>query len=117
MWMMSNQKNDMFQGFVLSMAMQAMQHMGKVMNPMTRKVERHMDAAQQAIDLLDMLAEKTKGNLTEDEDKMLKHVLGDLKLNYVEELNSGRKDDPMPRMDASEQAADGKEGEGAEAAK
>lgn len=114
---MSDQKNQMFQGFVLSMAMQAMQHMGKVMNPMTHKIERHMDAAQQAIDLLDMLAEKTKGNLTEDEDKMLKHVLGDLKLNYVEELNSGRKDDPMPGMDAPEQAADGKEGEGAEAAK
>ena len=115
--MMSDQKNDMFQGFVLSMAMQAMQHMGKVMNPMTRTVERHMDAAQQAIDLLDMLAEKTKGNLSEDEDKLLKHVLGDLKLNYVEELNSGRKDDPMPGMDAPEAASDAKAGEGAEAAK
>ena len=37
--------------------------------------------------MLDMLEEKTRGNLTDDEGKLLKHVLGELKLNYVETAN------------------------------
>lgn len=91
---MSEKQDNLFQGLVMMLSMQAMQHMGKIMNPLTHKVERHLDAAQQAIDLLDMLAAKTKGNLDDAEDKLLKHMLGDLKLNYVEELNSGRQDTP-----------------------
>lgn len=87
---MSDKKNELFGSFVMMMAMQAMQHMGKVMNPMTNKIERHLDAAQQVIDLLDMLEEKTKGNLSAEETRLLKHVLGDLKLNYVEEMNADK---------------------------
>lgn len=64
----------------------AMQHIGKVKNPVTDKIERDLAQAQTAIDLLDMIAEKTKGNLTESETKLLRDVSRELKLNYVDEL-------------------------------
>ena len=65
--------------------MQTMVQMGKLANPMTQKIEREMEAAQVTIDMLDMLKEKTKGNLTDEESKFLEQSLADLKLNFVEE--------------------------------
>lgn len=104
---MSEKNEELFRGLVMMLAMQAMQCMGKIMNPVTNKIERHMDGARQAIDLLDMLAAKTKGNLSDDEDKLLKHILGDLKLNYVEEANPGKKDDEPAAPAAEDKPADG----------
>lgn len=73
--------------FSLIMTFQAaaMQQMGKLKNPITDKIERDLQQAQLSIDILDMLAEKTKGNLSEDESRLLKGVLQELKLNYVDE--------------------------------
>jgi len=48
------------------------------------------------IDLLDMLSTKTKGNLSEDEDKFLTNVLRELKLNYVDEKSKGDKEKKEP---------------------
>ncbi|MGD9781699.1 MAG: DUF1844 domain-containing protein [Kiritimatiellia bacterium] len=78
---------NLFQGLVISLAAAAMQHLGKTLNPLTRKIEKNMDAAQSTIDLLDMLAAKTKGNLDDAEAKLLQGILGELKLNYVETMN------------------------------
>lgn len=78
---------NLFQGLVVSLAAAAMQHMGKTLNPMTGKIEKNLDAAQSTIDLLDMLEAKTRGNLEAAESKLLKGVLAELKLNYVETLN------------------------------
>ena len=78
---------NLFQGLVFSLAAAAMQHLGKTMNPLTRKIEKNMEAAQSTIDLLDMLEAKTKGNLDDAEAKLLKGILGELKLNYVETMN------------------------------
>ena len=64
----------------------AMQQLGKVKNPLTDKIERDLAAAQHSIDLLDMLREKMKGNLTTDEARLLKEVVMELKLNYVDEM-------------------------------
>lgn len=83
----NNQTTELFQGLVLSLSAGVMQHLGKTLNPMTRKIEKNMPAAQATIDMLDMLEEKTRGNLSDAESKLLKHVLGELKLNYVETLN------------------------------
>jgi len=73
--------------FSLIMTFQAaaMQQMGKLKNPITDKIERDLQQAQLSIDILDMLEEKTKGNLSEDESRFLKGVLQELKLNYVDE--------------------------------
>ena len=66
-----------------------MQHLGKVKNPLTDTTERDLDQAQLTIDLLDMLAAKTKGNLNSEEEKFLKNILKELKLNYVDEKGKG----------------------------
>lgn len=76
--------NPLFQGLVLSLAQATMQHLGKVKNPLTDKMETNLDLARQSIDLLSVLSEKTKGNLSPDEEKLLKSVLRDLQLNYVD---------------------------------
>ena len=86
---MSNdrQSAEMFQGLVISLAAATMQHLGKTLNPVTNKIEKNLDAASSTIDMLDMLEMKTKGNLSDTEAKLLKGVLAELKMNYVETLN------------------------------
>ncbi len=81
-----------FMQIVLSLQVAAMQYMGKVMNPMTSKIERDLVMAQNSIDMLSMLDTKTKNNLTEEESKLIEHVLYELRLNYVDETN--KKDEP-----------------------
>ena len=86
--MSAEQTNDnLFQGLVISLAAATMQHLGKTLNPVTHKIEKNLSAAQSTIDMLDMLEAKTKGNLSETEAKLLRSVLAELKLNYVETLN------------------------------
>ena len=78
-------KTALLGGLLLMIHSAAMQQMGKVKNPITDKVERDLEQAQMSIDMLDMIAEKTKGNLSDDEAKLLKTLLQELKLNYVDE--------------------------------
>jgi len=77
----------MFNSLVMMYSTQAMMAMGKLHNPMTGKIERDLDQAQIMIDLLEMVEERTKGNLTDDESRMLIGTLRDLRLNYVMERN------------------------------
>ena len=81
------QNSELFQGLVISLAAATMQHLGKTLSPVTNKIEKNLPAAQSTIDMLDMLSAKTQGNLSEPEAKLLKGVLAELKLNYVETLN------------------------------
>ena len=83
----NRQNEELFQGLVISLAAATMQHLGKTMNPMTNNIDKNLQAAQATIDKLDMLAAKTQGNLGDAEAKLLKSVLADLKLNYVETMN------------------------------
>lgn len=78
---------------ILSLQAGAMQQMGKVASPLSGKVERDLNMAQATIDLLGMLETKTKGNLSEQEEQILKHILYELRLNYVDE---SKKSDPEP---------------------
>ena len=81
------QNSELFQGLVISLAAATMQHLGKTLSPVTNKIEKNLPAAQSTIDMLDMLEAKTKGNLSDNEAKLLKSILAELKLNYVETLN------------------------------
>ena len=63
----------------------ALQEMGKMKNPATDKIEKNLEQAEFTIDMLDMLKEKTKGNLTAEEEKFFGTVISELKLNYVDE--------------------------------
>lgn len=64
---------------------QAMIGLGKIANPMTGKAEKSLPAARFFIDTLEMLEQKTAGNLTPEETKVLQAALTDLRLMYVEE--------------------------------
>ncbi|HUI66387.1 MAG TPA: DUF1844 domain-containing protein [Bacteroidota bacterium] len=75
----------MFAQLVLMFHAGAMQHLGKVKNPLTDTIERDLTAAQGMIDLLEMLKVRTKGNLAPEETRMLDQVLQELRLNYVDE--------------------------------
>ncbi|MDA0747305.1 MAG: DUF1844 domain-containing protein [bacterium] len=90
----------------------AWQHMGKVMNPVTNKVERDLAQAKNAIDILGMLDSRTKGNLSENEKGLLEHALYELRMNYVDELNK-EKAAPEKGSEEEEPASEG-EGEKAE---
>ena len=81
------QNSELFQGLVISLAAATMQHLGKTLSPVTNKIEKNLPAAQSTIDMLDMLEAKTKGNLSENEAKLLKSILAELKLNYVETMS------------------------------
>ena len=65
----------------------ALQHMGKLKNPVTNTIERDLHQAQFSIDLLDTIHTKMKGNLSPDEERMFSNVLQELRLNYVDEAS------------------------------
>ncbi len=79
----------LFMQLVMMFQEMAMQQLGKVMNPMTQKIERDLGQAKNFIDLLSMLEEKTEGNLREGEQKLLQQALFDLRMNYVDEVKKG----------------------------
>lgn len=82
----SDKHEVMFTQLVLMLHAGAMQHLGKIKNPLSDAVERDLQAAQGMIDLLEMLRVKTKGNLQAEEQKMLDQLLQELRLNYIDEL-------------------------------
>lgn len=73
-----------FQTFILSLATSAQVHLGSIPNPATGKQEQDLSLARQTIDILGILEGKTKGNLTDQEARLLEHVLFDLRVRYVE---------------------------------
>jgi len=75
-----------FMQVVSMFADSVMQHLGKVSNPLTKKIERNLDAAKVTIDILMMLKRKTKGNLNKKEEMFLADTLSNLQMNYVDEL-------------------------------
>jgi hypothetical protein len=86
--MASAEKNSsLFFSLVMTFQAAAMQQMGKLKNPISDKIERDLQQAQLSIDILDMLEVKTHGNLSEEEIKLLKGLLQELKFNYVDEMS------------------------------
>lgn len=73
-----------FATFVLSLSHSALMHLGEAPDPDTQKVETNLPLAKQNIDILGMLEDKTKGNLTGDEERLLMQVLFDLRMRFVE---------------------------------
>jgi hypothetical protein len=70
--------------FVLSLSSSALVHLGEIPDPENNQAQIDLPMAKQIIDTLGMLQEKTKGNLDQDEDKLLKTMLYDLRLRYVQ---------------------------------
>jgi len=73
-----------FATFIFSLNSSALVHLGVIEDPATGQ-KKSLPMAKQTIDILGVLEEKTRGNLTEDEENLLKHILSDLRLMYVKE--------------------------------
>ncbi len=80
----------LYMQLVMTFQAAAWQQMGKIKSPVTDKIERNLDQARFSIDMLEMLKSKTKGNLAEEELKFLNHVLTELQLNFVDEMNKDK---------------------------
>ena len=74
-----------FSSFIFSLSTSALLHLGEVPDPVTQQKEKNLLLAKQTIDILGILREKTKGNLTADEEKVMDHLLADLRLRFVRE--------------------------------
>jgi len=93
--MNAQEKNQLlFMQLVMMFHGLTMHQLGKIKNPVTDKIERDLTGAQSSIDMLDMLKERTRNNLTPEEDRFLTTMLKELKLNYVDEV--GKPAEPVP---------------------
>jgi hypothetical protein len=73
-----------FGAFLMSLSTEALVHLGEVADPSSGQEQRDLAMAQQLIDILGMLREKTRGNLDHDEQALLDAILFDLRMKYVE---------------------------------
>ncbi len=78
--------NYQFVSLVFSLQQAAMAQLGKIANPATGKMEKNLIQAKATIDMLEMLKEKSKGNLTDTEQKIMLNTLDNLYLNYADEV-------------------------------
>lgn len=72
-----------FSTFILSLNTAALVHLGEIPDPITNKKQVNLTLAKQTIDTLEMLREKTKGNLSLDEEKLLQSIIYELKLKFL----------------------------------
>ena len=72
-----------FSGFVVSLAQAALMQLGEMPDPASGQSVRNLAQAKYSIDLIDLLVEKTSGNLTEEESRLILQVQKDLKLKFV----------------------------------
>ncbi|MDG2058523.1 MAG: DUF1844 domain-containing protein [Flavobacteriales bacterium] len=85
-------KNDqIFLQLIYMFHTSAMQGLGKVADP-TGQINRNLEYVNQTIDLMEMLLVKTKGNISEEIEKMLTQMISELKLNYVDEKSKSVED-------------------------
>jgi hypothetical protein len=81
-----------FTAFVISLASSAAIHLGDVANPETgARTEPNLEGASQMIEILSLLEEKTKGNLSAEERQVLEQVLYELRMRFVEVSGSGKR--------------------------
>lgn len=73
-----------FSTFILSLSSSALFHLGEIVEPSTGSKNEDLPLAKQTIDILGMLEEKTKGNLTGDEKNLLSNILYDLRMRYIQ---------------------------------
>lgn len=72
-----------FSTFIFSLFSSALIQLGEMEDPVNGKTEQNLDAAQQTIDILNVMKEKTEGNLTEEESKFLENASAELKWKFL----------------------------------
>ena len=88
-----------FPAFVLSLAHTAAVHFGDIPDPVTgQAAPLNLQAAQQMIDILSLLEQKTRGNLTAEERQLLEQILYELRMRYLEAVKTGGPGSSEPRI-------------------
>lgn len=85
-------EQQLFDQLISSLVHSAWVFMGKIKNPINDQLEKDLDQASIQIDMLDMLFKRMKGNLSENENQYLGHLISELKMNFVEEKNKKTED-------------------------
>ena len=91
----------LFMHLVLQNQQMAMISLGQVKNPVSDRLDKNLEYAKLSIDTLDMLIQKTNGNLSEYEEKLLAETVNQLKIIYVEE--SGKETNVEPKSNNEKQ--------------
>ena len=78
-----------FSTFIMSLTSSAFYHLGDIADPETGKTETNLPAVHQTIDMLTMLREKTQGNLSTEENKLLEQLIYELQMKYVAKTKDG----------------------------
>ena len=78
-------EEDAFAHFIMSLATSAYMHLGMMAQPGGEQMEKNLPLARQSIDILGMIAAKTQGNLTAQEEALLQQILSELRLHFVNE--------------------------------
>jgi len=73
-----------FSTFMLSLSTSVLVNLGELPDPSTNEKDVNFPLAKQTISLIEVLMEKTKGNLTEEEDRLIGNMLYDLRMKYIE---------------------------------
>lgn len=73
----------LFQNLVVNLARQAAANLGASRHPLTGQIEVDLEGAQQMIELIEALRQKTQGNLTAEEADLIEGLIGDLQMQYV----------------------------------
>jgi hypothetical protein len=81
----------LFSALLFSLHAAGMQQLGKIVNPMSGKIERDLEQAQATIDMMEMIKKRTTGNLDDYESRLLGRLLAELQMNYVDEVNRDQK--------------------------
>jgi hypothetical protein len=76
-----------FINFLFSLSTSVLIQLGEIQDPVSEKIAKNLPLAKQTIDLIGMLKEKTKGNLTADEEKLIENILYDLRIRYVKAVS------------------------------
>ena len=72
-----------FGTFVMSLASSVLVHLGEIQHPDSSQREPNLPLAKQTIDILGMLQDRTRGNLSNEEEQLLTNLLYDLRMKYV----------------------------------
>jgi hypothetical protein len=88
---MNDQPSITFTAFVMSLATTAAVHFGDVKDPGLGEAQTNLPGAAQMIDILSLLRDKTKGNLTDDESQLLERLLFELRMRFVEASQGERR--------------------------
>ena len=87
-----NKNTQLFMGLCSSLVTQAWMQLGKIKNPMTDEINIDLEAASLTIDMIVMLKDKTKGNISDEETKIIDQSINELRMNFIASKDNNMSD-------------------------